>query len=329
MLKKLVAAVVFLAIVGFATSQLSPWPSALFYRYFFDKNGVAMNEALARHAPASVTTRADISYGAEPLEKLDIYLPAGVDGSARALPTILWIHGGGFLSGDKSQISNYLKIIAAAGYVVVGINYTLAPAAQHPTPTRQANAALAFLRADAGKLNIDPDRMFLAGDSAGSQIAAQLGIAITEPAFARSIGLVPAIPPVALRGLVLHCGIYDPANFKFDGKMGSYLKTLVWSYFGSKDLRVPAMPEQFSIVRNITRTMPPLFVTAGNADPALVHSKALVEAAGKVGVSVDTLFFPQDYTPPLQHEYQFDLDTAAGQLALQRSLAFIAERSQL
>jgi acetyl esterase/lipase len=328
MLKKMVGAIVFVAIVGFAAWQLSPWPSALFYRYLFDKGGVSMNEALAKHVSANITIRTDVSYGSKPTEKLDIYLPAGFDGFGRALATVFWIHGGGFLSGDKSQISNYLKIVAAAGYAVVGINYTLAPAAQHPTPTRQANAALAFITANAEKLNIDPQRIILAGDSAGSQIAAQLGIAISEPSFARSVDLVPAIPRSALRGLVLHCGIYDPDNLKADGEMAGFLKAVAWSYFGAKELSGPAMPRQFSIVSNITRNMPPLFLTAGNADPLLPHSKALADAAQKAGVTVDLLFFPQDYAPPLQHEYEFDLDTAAGQLALQRSLKFIAKYAQ-
>jgi acetyl esterase/lipase len=325
MLKKLFGVIVILALLGIAAWHLSPWPSALYYRYLFDKSGVAMNAALAKHVPAGVTARTDISYGSEPIEKLDVYLPAGVEGSGRMLPTIFWIHGGGFLSGDKDQISNYLKILAAAGYAVVAINYTLTPSARHPRPTQQANAALAFVTANAAKLNIDADRVFLAGDSAGSHIAAQLGIALSELSYARSIGVTPALPRTALRGLVLHCGIYDPDILD---KMARYRKTVSWAYLGTKDVGGPATPKEFSIVRSLTAKMPPMFITAGNADPLLPQSKSLVAAAVRLGVPVDTLFFPDDYSPPLQHEYQFDLDTAAGQEALKRSLKFIAERAQ-
>jgi hypothetical protein len=63
---------------------------------------------------------------------------------------------------------------------------------------------------------------------------------------------------------------------------------------------------------------------AGNSDPLLPHSLALADAAAKIGVKVDSLFFSKDYVPPLQHEYEFDLDVEAGQLALQRSLSFVA-----
>jgi hypothetical protein len=66
----------------------------------------------------------------------------------------------------------------------------------------------------------------------------------------------------------------------------------------------------------------------GNADPLLFHSKILVEAARRLGVTVDALFFPDDYTPPLQHEYEFDLDAEAGKIALQRSLKFVADHTR-
>jgi acetyl esterase/lipase len=101
-----------------------------------------------------------------------------------------------------------------------------------------------------------------------------------------------------------------------------------WAYLGTKEVGGPATPKQFSIVRNITEKMPPMFITAGNADPLLPHSRSLVAAASRLGISIDTLFFPEDYSPALQHEYQFNLDSAAGEDALKRSLKFVADRAQ-
>lgn len=284
-----------------------------------------MNAALTGHVPPDVMTRADITYGPDATEKLDIHRPASSAYIQQTkLPTIIWIFGGGFLSGDKSQVANYLKILAASGYAVVGVNYALAPRAQHPQPTRQVNAALDYLKTNADALGLDLDRVFLAGDSAGAQIAAQLGIAIVTPEYAKSIGVVPAISRAALRGLMLYCGIHDPDNLNAEGAMGGFLKTVAWSYLGSRSLGRAALPFEFSIVRNVSPPLPPLFITAGNADPLLPHSLALVAAAEKAGVTVDALFFEKDYQPPLQHEYQFDLDHEAGRVALQRSLAFLA-----
>jgi acetyl esterase len=83
---------------------------------------------------------------------------------------------------------------------------------------------------------------------------------------------------------------------------------------------------EFSVVRNVTAEFPPMFISVGNADPLAPHSRRLAETAAKLGVAVDSLFFPDDYTPPLQHEYQFDLDSEAGKLALERTLKFLAAR---
>lgn len=328
MLKKSLAALVLIILTCLAAWQLSPWPSALFYRYLFDKGGVAMNEALAKHVPVNISSRIDIAYGEAAIEKLDIHLPAGVAGTERRLPLIVWTHGGGFLSGSKEQLANYLRIMAEGGYTVAGIDYTLAPAARHPTPTRQANAALAFLLGRAEEFNIDPERIFLAGDSAGSHISAQLGLAITDPAYAGALGITASIKPAALRGIILHCGIYDPALLNAEGAMAGFLRTVSWSYLGTRDVNGPDVPPQFSIIANMNASMPPLFITAGNADPLLPHSVALAGKAVSLGVQVDSLFFPDDYVPPLQHEYEFNLDVEAGQLALQRSLKFVAEHAK-
>ncbi|MGH7493962.1 MAG: hypothetical protein ACREOO_16405 [bacterium] len=69
-----------------------------------------------------------------------------------------------------------------------------------------------------------------------------------------------------------------------------------------------------------------MFISAGNADPLLPQSRAFAETAASLGVHVDSLFFPHDYTPALPHEYQFNLDVDAGQLALERSVKFLSVR---
>jgi acetyl esterase/lipase len=71
---------------------------------------------------------------------------------------------------------------------------------------------------------------------------------------------------------------------------------------------------------------PPALITVGNADPLRPHSELLAEKLRAQQTEVETLVFPSDYQPPLGHEYQFDLDTDAGQLFLQRLLAFLRQR---
>ena len=81
----------------------------------------------------------------DPDAVLDVHYPSEVANTDRKLPTIIWVHGGGFTSGSKDGVAHYLTILAAKNYTVVGVNYSLAPGKIYPTPIVQVNAALTFL----------------------------------------------------------------------------------------------------------------------------------------------------------------------------------------
>ena len=309
--------------------RLGRWAIVMFYRRRFDRGGVSMNDALAKHVPDGIRIDADVRYGIGPREALDVYRPERDWTSGRVLPVIVWVHGGGFLAGDKAQVANYAKIIACAGYVTVAVNYSLAPAARHPTPTRQVNAAIAYLVANSQRFNLDVGRVILAGDSAGAQIAAQLALALTDSSFADSIGVSPSIPAKSLRAVALYCGLYDPDSVNPRSAEDSFFQVVARSYLGARNMDGGQLPPQFSIVRNINPDMPPLFISAGNGDRLLAHSRTLAQAAADAGVPTETLFFPSDYSPPARHEYQFDLNSEAGRTALRRSLEFFASYCSL
>ena len=101
------------------------------------------------------------------------------------------------------------------------------------------------------------------------------------------------------------------------------MRTIVWSYSGVKEFGEKARLPEFSVPRHVTGDFPPAFISVGNADPLLPHSRVLADALVKRGVKVDTLFFPEDYRPALPHEYQFHLDTGAGREALERTVRFL------
>ena len=327
MLKKVLISLAAAVVLGFAAWTLSPWPSALFYRTLMDRGGVAMNEALAKHVPAGVIEQRNITYAAGDTNlRLDVFRPAGDSEPAR--PLIFWVHGGGFISGDKDQIANYLKILASKGYVTAGPNYTLAPGAAYPSPVRQTTAALRHLIENAKQYGIDTSRIILAGDSAGAQITGQLTTIISSPEYASRHGFAPPIPRTHLKGAILHCGLHDPNAIDPTSAFGGFLKAVTWSYFGVADIRRDPRADEMSTVQNVTSGFPPLFISAGNADPLAPQSVELAAIAKAKGVVVDALFFSADYAPALQHEYQFNLDTEAGKLALERMEAFLKRRSE-
>ena len=306
--------------------MVSPWPGALIIRSLMNKGGELASEALQSHVPTGVSEQRNRQYGAARANALDVFYPSEVNGTDRGLPTIVWIHGGGFVSGSKDHIANYLRILASKGYTTVGVDYTIAPEAKYPTPIREVNSALKYLEQNSAELHVDTTRMFLAGDSAGAQIAAQLAIIVTSPNYAQEMGIAPAMEPAQLRGVVLYCGIYDGRRVDFEGPFRSFLRTTVWSYFGTKESMGDPQLDQFSVTRNITGAFPAMFLSAGNTDPLGPESQDLALVARAQGVQVDSLFFPQGYKPRLGHEYQFNLDTEAGETALARSLEFLKGR---
>src|SRR3546814_5792098 len=77
----------------------------------------------------------------------------------------------------------------------------------------------------AGELRLDPDRMILAGDSAGAQIAAQVALITTDPAYAAWVGIAPTLSPDQLCALLLLSGAYDLDAADYDGDQGWFLRS--------------------------------------------------------------------------------------------------------
>ncbi len=136
---------------------------------------------------SAVTTTTDITYGnaigadGNPVDlKLDLYQPTGDTATAR--PALVWVHGGGFTTGDKSSGRARATYFARLGYVAVSINYRLLSpdgcgGNPNPTPVCQnaaleaqhdAQAAVRWLRANAATYKIDTSRIAMAGASAGA-----------------------------------------------------------------------------------------------------------------------------------------------------------------
>jgi acetyl esterase len=318
------------ALVGavFIAVQLSPWPSALTIRLAFQIGGRQMNGALASRVPAGIASQPDQSYDPkDPRARLDVFYPAAATTEGNAHLTVVWIHGGGFLAGSKEDVANYAKILAAGGYTVTGVDYSLAPEKTYPTPLRQVNAALAFLNREAARLHVDPGRMVLAGDSAGALIAAQLANVITSPDYAATLGIVPALRPEQLVGVLLYCGPYDVKPTKPGGAPGWFVRTVLWSYLGRRDFADDPLLPTLRVVDYLTPQFPSSFISVGNADSLSSQSHLLAAALRRLGVRVNTLFFDANHVPPLPHEYQFNLQTSEGQEALAESLEFLATLS--
>lgn len=165
--------------------------------------------ALGCNAPTEISDISyDDRYGAS--TTMDFYLP---DDGALVHPTVMFIHGGGWVGGDKDHAYNIGPRLARSGYAVASINYRLVPKGRFPNNATDCMCALAFLRARAEDYAIDPARIAVVGYSAGAQLAGLVGLASDHPelpADCDAAGGLPVAPPVAV---VAASGAQDMVEF--------------------------------------------------------------------------------------------------------------------
>lgn len=142
----------------------------------------------------------DISYGPDERNRLDIFTQDGVSDA----PVLVFVHGGGFVMGDKHTdgspfYSNMGDFAARNGMVGVTITYRLAPAHRFPSGPEDMKAAVGWLRANVAKYGGNPDKIVLAGQSAGA----------THVAGYVAHRQHHAVQGGGIAGAVLMSGIYD------------------------------------------------------------------------------------------------------------------------
>jgi arylformamidase len=145
-------------------------------------------------------------------EALDLYLPHG----ARGGPIAIYIHGGAWVGGDKSDYEQLGRAFARCGIAAAIVNYPLAPQTPAAQQAEKVAAAASWLAARAGDFGFDPARTFLVGHSAGAQLAWSALVNGLVPR-AHVAGIV-AIAPVGINPSSdvntldpRYQGIYDPA----------------------------------------------------------------------------------------------------------------------
>jgi len=311
-------------------ASVTPWPSAMLIRAVFERGGAATVAEMEPYVTdAELTEYRDIAY-APPTDgrpqsdtTLDVFTPA--DGT-EPLTTIVWIHGGAWISGEKENVVPYLRILAAEGYTTIAVDYSIAPEAVYPTAVDQLNDALAYISDHASEWNGDADRLVLAGDSAGAQLASQMAVLTTNPDYAHLMGMTPGIRPQQLVGAILNCGVYDlPSMAELNGIEAWGLKVALWAYAGTKDWSSRSSGATMSTIDFVTADFPPTFISGGNGDALTwLQSIPMSQALEDVDVPVTKLFWAADHVPALPHEYQFHLDLEEAHVALADTLDYLA-----
>ena len=187
---------------------------------------------------------------------LDIYRPQG--SATRPAPVVLFFYGGGWQRGQREQYRFVGRRLAQQGVLAIVADYRTFPRAGFPAFVDDAALAVAWTRDHAGRYGGDPQRLFLAGHSAGAQIAALLG---TDPRYLTRHGMRPD----DLAGVI---GLAGPYDFVINGQ---YTKV-----FGP-----PAQWPQAQTINFVDGDEPPFLLIHGDGD-RVVESRDSVELDAKL-----------------------------------------------
>jgi acetyl esterase/lipase len=185
--------------------------AALSIRFWITMLAMALLMTGARaKADYEVLTRNDIFFAEHDGVKLlgDFYAPKGLDKA----PVLVAVHGGGWQVGTRKFYSNWGPYLAKNGYAVFAIEYRLMKpdVKTYPGAVYDTKAAVQYVRANAGELGIDPERIGMIGDSAGAHLSALVALAGEEPAFSTEYRSDPhSSISTKVKAVVGFYGVYD------------------------------------------------------------------------------------------------------------------------
>jgi acetyl esterase/lipase len=213
--------------------------------------------------------------------KMDIYFPPSLNEAP--WPVTMYVHGGGWSSGDKTQGAGKSEIPAlqSAGFLVVSVNYRLAPEYVFPAMIEDVKCAVRYLRAHASEYNLDPNRIGVWGGSAGGHLVALLGTSDESAGFdvgeyldqsSRVQAVVDMFGPTDLT--VQFEGGYEGASRVFDGFDAALASPVTYAssddppflmLHGDTDKLVPIEQSQILLAALQAADVPAELVTVTNA----------------------------------------------------------------
>ncbi|WP_282782329.1 alpha/beta hydrolase [Nocardia sp. CC201C] len=217
---------------------------------------------------------------------LDVKLPSGTSDSPR--PAVVWVHGGGWAEGDRAQSPRWHEWLNERGYAVFAIDYRLSPPPRWDQAPADVKCAIGWVKQHAERYGLDPERVVVAGASAGGNLAlvaaysddrVQPSCAVTDTAVRAVAALYPATD--------LRAGWHDP-----DLVAGT--RELLRDYTGGTPEQVPERYAAAAPVSYVRPGLPPTLLMHGTRDHVVPHAQSaqLARLLAAAGVAHELLSIP-------------------------------------
>lgn len=258
--------------------------------------------------PQTVKVTADVRYGENPQNLLDILEPVAPARGSR--PGAIVIHGGGWIGGCRAWVAEHVCLrFVEKGFVVANVEYRVAHAAKAPAGVVDVLQAARWFVQNASRYGVDRKRIVVTGDSAGGHLALMVGMTPDSAGFG---------PGVRVRAVVNFFGITDVNDQLGGPNLRSY--TVQW---------IPDEPGRSELARRVSpltyvrKRVPPILTVHGTADPSVPHAHAekLTEALNAAGaraalvtVAGGSHGFPKAQTDEIYDRYVWPFLSSTGVL---------------
>ncbi len=250
--------------------------AALALQLTISRNGPAVLSVVDRVAGGAngAEQKAIVSTGDHPQQKLVVWGPESRDPQDPPIPVLVFVHGGSWRSGDPVDYGFIGRAFVPEGFLVVLGGYRLGEDGIYPAMIEDTASVIRWVREEAGELGGDPDRIVIAGHSAGAYNVAMVGL---EEQWLES----REVPGDAIAGVVGLSGPYDFLPFSRGSTQDA---------FGHVD--DPSTTQPISHVR---ADAPPMLLIHGERDTLVKprNTRALAERLEAAGSSVETVFYPE------------------------------------
>ncbi len=225
-----------------------------------------------------------------PKVRVLLYQPITV---AELRPSLLWMHGGGYIMGSPEQEDIMVKnIVSAIGCVAVSVDYRLAPDTRYPGLVEDCYAALQWLHTHVRELGVDPTRIAIAGSSAGGGLAAALAL------LARDRGEIPLVFQLLIAPMLddRTCTLAEPHSYTGEFIWTHKANRFGWtSLLGHEPGRPDVSPYAAAARAEHLEGLPSTFINVGALDLFLEEDLEYARRLTRAGVPTEFHLYPGAY----------------------------------